>query len=90
MGTQYELRDPPSDGISDLCFIDNNLLLVSSWDAVCNFFEFYFFSSHFLPRLLLYMTHKWERENTPIIIKQLFWRVAALIAFMDIGLSGKF
>jgi len=32
-GTQYELRDPPTDGISKMCFVDNKMLLVSSWDA---------------------------------------------------------
>jgi hypothetical protein len=34
--TQYELRDPPQDGITKVCFHPNDasLLLVSSWDKV--------------------------------------------------------
>jgi hypothetical protein len=35
MAVQYELRDPPSDGITSLCYVDSKFLLVSSWDAVC-------------------------------------------------------
>lgn len=34
--SQYELRDPPTDGITQICFSPYNkdLLLVSSWDKV--------------------------------------------------------
>lgn len=37
--SQFELIDPPTDGITHVCFspYDNNLLLVSSWDKVCYF-----------------------------------------------------
>jgi WD40 repeat protein len=33
--TQFELTDPPSDGITNVCFSpDSKNLLVSSWDSV--------------------------------------------------------
>jgi hypothetical protein len=34
--TQIELKDPPNDGISNVCFhpTDPDCLLVSSWDKV--------------------------------------------------------
>ncbi len=33
---QFELNDPPSDGITNICFSPDNSknLLVSSWDSV--------------------------------------------------------
>lgn len=39
--SQYPLNNPPSDGISEVCFspYDNDILLVASWDGVsCTIF----------------------------------------------------
>jgi len=40
MSEQIELPNPPRDGITNVSFIDDQFLLVSSWDKV--FFEIQF------------------------------------------------
>lgn len=52
--SQYELRDPPADGITQICFSPYNkdLLLVSSWDKVnyrnISYEKYMFFTLFFL------------------------------------------
>lgn len=52
--SQYELRDPPTDGITQICFSPYNkdLLLVSSWDKVnyrnISYEKYTFFTLFFL------------------------------------------
>ncbi len=37
---EFELTNPPSDGITNVTFCPGtSLLLVSSWDAVCEYFK---------------------------------------------------
>lgn len=37
--SEYELANPPSDGVSSLAFFSTNLLLVSSWDYTVNLYD---------------------------------------------------
>ena len=51
---QFELSQPPSDGISNLVYSKSGLLLVSSWDSVLlSFSSFPLTFPHLLPNFTL-------------------------------------
>ena len=50
---QFELSQPPSDGISNLVYSKSGLLLVSSWDSVL--LSFSSFPLTFFPILLFHL-----------------------------------